>query len=71
MNSLVPHLWGLSFMYTLIRLNVERDGSMASSKAITAGGVKPFANRCWRELIMGRSFQARSAAAAASSLALK
>ncbi|OWZ07718.1 hypothetical protein PHMEG_00019857 [Phytophthora megakarya] len=71
MKNLVPHLWGLSFIQTCILLKVDRDGSMASSKAMIAGGVNPEAKRRCKTSIIDRNFHARPLAARSSSLLLK
>ncbi|OWZ06390.1 hypothetical protein PHMEG_00021362, partial [Phytophthora megakarya] len=64
-------LWGLSFMCTLIRWKVDREGNIASSKAMIAGGMYPAVNRSCSASIIGRSFNALSVLARTSSLRLK
>ncbi|OWZ06135.1 hypothetical protein PHMEG_00021658 [Phytophthora megakarya] len=47
MKSFVPHLWGLSFIYTRIVLNDDRLCNTASSKNNSDGATYPRANlRC-------------------------
>ncbi|OWZ20141.1 hypothetical protein PHMEG_0005500 [Phytophthora megakarya] len=71
MNSVVPHLWGLSFMYTRMRLNYDLDGSMASSNAIMDGGIILTWNVSWGTLMIDHCFQARPLATRRSPLLLK
>ncbi|OWZ08919.1 hypothetical protein PHMEG_00018464 [Phytophthora megakarya] len=63
MKSSVPHLWGLSFIYTRILLNDDRLGNTASSNDNSDGATYPRAKvRCNTSTTL-RIFQARSVCA--------